>query len=441
MDQAVHASHAVAVAHDPHLQHHFQTPDQQVSAGKLGMWIFLGTEVLLFGGLFCLYAVYRAAHPEIFEYGHRYLDVGWGAINTVVLLLSSFTMAMAVRCAQMSQKRDLVIFLGLTLLCGVDFLGIKFVEYSHKFHDNLVWGKRFYESPGHAAGVQPATAVEAAKPGAAPTGAGPAAAAAAPLKAGDIARGRELFRGTCAACHGLRGEGIVGQGKDMRGSPFIGGLDDAGLLAFVKKGRLPNDPLNTTKRLMPARGGNPMLSDDNLVDIVAYVRELHAQQPATGDGAGGAPPPTAAVPATPETPAIAAASSSAPADDAAAAAASLTNPPLERSVIPPAPPGPAGLLLANPSNPSAEPPHYVDPRRDAARPANVHLFFSIYFAMTGLHGLHVLAGMVVIGWLLLRSIGGAFSSAYFTPVDLGGLYWHLVDLIWIFLFPLLYLIH
>ena len=85
----------------------------------------------------------------------------------------------------------------------------------------------------------------------------------------------------------------------------------------------------------------------------------------------------------------------------------------------------------------AKPP---DPRHDSERPANAHLFFGIYFVMTGLHGLHVVAGMILITWLLIRSIKGHFTSAYFTPVDLGGLYWHIVDVIWIFLFPLLYLI-
>jgi len=74
-------------------------------------------------------------------------------------------------------------------------------------------------------------------------------------------------------------------------------------------------------------------------------------------------------------------------------------------------------------------------------PRNVHIFFGIYFLMTGLHGLHVIAGMVVLSWLIRRSLRGDFGTKNFTAVDLGGLYWHLVDLIWIFLFPLLYLIH
>ena len=72
--------------HDQHLQHHFDTPEQQFDSGKLGMWLFLATEILLFGGLFVAYAVYRANHPEIFSWAHHLLDTKLGAINTVVLI-------------------------------------------------------------------------------------------------------------------------------------------------------------------------------------------------------------------------------------------------------------------------------------------------------------------------------------------------------------------
>ncbi len=74
------------------------------------------------------------------------------------------------------------------------------------------------------------------------------------------------------------------------------------------------------------------------------------------------------------------------------------------------------------------------------RPRDLHLFFGIYFALTGLHGIHVLAGMVMLGWLMCGVSRGRFVDGHFTAIDLGGLYWHLVDLVWIFLFPLLYLI-
>ena len=140
----------IAHEHAPQLAHHFETPKQQFEAGKLGMWLFLSTEILLFSGLFCAYAVYRANHPEIFVYAHKYLDVTLGGINTVVLICSSLTMAWAVHCAQRGHQRGLVVLLALTLLCACGFLGIKYVEYQHKWKEGLLWGTRF--EPKHEPG-------------------------------------------------------------------------------------------------------------------------------------------------------------------------------------------------------------------------------------------------------------------------------------------------
>lgn len=85
--------------------HHFETAEQQYAASKLGMWLFLVTEVLFFGGLFVAYAVFRTLHPEVFVNSAQLLDTRLGAINTVILLLSSLTMAWAVRCSQLGQQR------------------------------------------------------------------------------------------------------------------------------------------------------------------------------------------------------------------------------------------------------------------------------------------------------------------------------------------------
>src|SRR5512145_1845802 len=95
----------------PHLAHHFETPTQQFESGKLGMWLFLGTELLMFGGLFCAYTIFRSSHPDVFHYGHRFLDKQLGAINTVVLICSSLTMALGVRAAQLGRRRLLVTML------------------------------------------------------------------------------------------------------------------------------------------------------------------------------------------------------------------------------------------------------------------------------------------------------------------------------------------
>lgn len=211
-----------ATAHDSRLQHHFATFEQQFDATKIGMWLFLATEVLLFGGLFVGFALQQAAHPQAFFEAHHHLDKRLGALNTVVLLISSFTMVMGVWAAQHGRRTALIRYLIVTLVCAGIFLVVKAFEYEHKIHEGLL--------PG-------------------------------------------LF-------YSHRGDTVPNQ--------FI--------------------------------------------------------------------------------------------------------------------------------------------------------FFSFYFMMTGLHGIHVLAGMGAITWVLIRAIKGEFDSTYYGPVDLVGLYWHLVDLIWIYLFPLLYLI-
>ncbi len=208
--------------HSPFLQHHFREMAQQFDAAKIGMWLFLVTEVLLFGGLFVGYGIMHARHPEAFMAAHHHLDKTLGALNTVVLLVSSFTMVLSVWAAQTSRKKLLILFLLLTLLCAGVFMVVKYFEYSHKFHEGLLPGKYYSH----------------------------------------------------------KGDTVPGQ----------------------------------------------------------------------------------------------------------------------------------------------------------------FLFFSFYFMMTGLHGIHVLAGMVAIAWLVVRALKGHFSSEYYAPVEITGLYWHLVDLIWIYLFPLMYLI-
>ena len=284
--------------HLPQLQHHFDTPGQQYESAVLGMWLFLATELLLFGGLFCAYAVYRANHPEIFEFAHVYLDKFWGGTNTCILLCSSFTMASAVWAAQTARKRLLIVMLALTLVGGTGFLGIKYVEYKHKWEEGLLWGK--YYKPH----VQP-----------------------------------------------------------------------------------------------------------------------DAHSPADARAAQAAKPRGAAAATTSSAPTQPATSASAPASQPADATS---------WVFEPSGTGPRGLL-----RPGASPQEL-----EASAPVhNVQTFFGIYFTMTGLHALHVIAGLIVITWLLVRSVKGHFSAEYHTPVHMVGLYWHVVDIVWIFLFPLLYLIH
>lgn len=279
--------------------------EQQFDSSKQGMWLFLATEILFFGGLFCAYAVYRAANPEIFMYAHQYLDKVLGGINTAVLILSSFTMAWAVRCAQLSKTRGLVINLIITILCAFAFMGIKYTEYEHKWEDGLLWGTQYNPTKHHGEG-----------------------------------HGEEI--------KGPNGEEIVAGGT-----------------------------MTEPQTAEAAESATPAASDE-------------AAASATGEGS--------------ET---------------------------IRTTLPDAEIGPTGLRSE-----SADAAH-----GETESPNNVHIFFGIYFAMTGLHGLHVVVGIGLLGWLLVGAMRGAYSASYYTPVDVVGLYWHLVDLIWIYLFPLLYLIH
>ncbi|MGE0710876.1 MAG: cytochrome c oxidase subunit 3 family protein [Planctomycetota bacterium] len=277
---------------DPNLAHHFQHMQQQFEAAKLGMWLFLATEVLLFAGLFCAYTVYRFNHPEVFKHASTFLNTPLGATNTVVLLLSSFTAALAVRAAQLRNTPQLKLMLALTILGAVGFLGIKYVEYSHKFHEHTLWGLRF--DPRHQA---PRV---------------------------DKRHTHHAAATPAATEH----------------------LADASQLGY--------------KAVQP---GSDLVQQANVVVPPVMASQAEAKQ-------------------------------------------------------------------------QQELPDYYDP----LKVRNVHIFFGIYFCMTGLHGLHVVIGMIVLLWLLWRANRGDFSNGYYLPVDLGALYWHLVDLIWIFLFPLLYLI-
>jgi cytochrome c oxidase subunit 3 len=124
--------------HMPFLAHHFDDPEQQFDSGKLGMWLFLVTEVLFFSGMFCAYALYRSLHPEVWTFASQFLNETLGAFNTGVLLFSSLSMAWGVRCAQLRQRTGLVVCLAITLGCASVFLGIKAIEYTHKWDLGLL---------------------------------------------------------------------------------------------------------------------------------------------------------------------------------------------------------------------------------------------------------------------------------------------------------------
>jgi len=241
----VHADHGHAHhAHHPAQQHHFDTMTQQKEAAVLGMWVFLLTEILFFGGLFVAYMIYRVWYFDAFAEASRRLSLFWGGLNTAVLIGSSLTMALAVRAAQTNNRKWTVNWLVLTMILGCVFLGVKVIEYEDKFAN--------YEVPG--------------------------------------ANYNWMYHEEHAAAE-----------------------------------------------------GHPVAP-----------RELH-----------------------------------------------LTPEQLQRTT---------------------------------------QIYFSLYFTMTGLHALHMIIGVGLMMVITRMAWKGKFDADYYTPVEMSGLYWHFVDIVWIFLFPLLYLV-
>jgi cytochrome c oxidase subunit 3 len=153
---AAHADdHGHVHVHHPAHQHHFQTMAQQQEAATLGMWLFLVTEIMFFGGLLMAYLLYRVWYPEAWSEGSEELSIALGGTNTLVLIGSSLTMALAVRAAQTGRAPKVIVgWLGITMALGLTFLVIKFFEYKEKFELNHVPGRNFHFEGPHAPQVQ-----------------------------------------------------------------------------------------------------------------------------------------------------------------------------------------------------------------------------------------------------------------------------------------------
>lgn len=443
-----HEQHDDHGHHGPdYLAHHFDTPEQQFESGKLGMWLFLVTEVMMFGGLFCAYALYRANHPDIFAYAHGFLDWKMGGINTAILLASSFTMALAVRAAQLGQQKALILLLVLTIGGGFGFLVIKYYEYTSKFAENIwpgTWNLYYTvendlnqntlkidgsdEKPliDREAQLNAIAVVEAKKlmhHGYTPH----------PVQASyDLYKDRGTFEKLAEYdAKNLKDKGKVTHYEHHIIEMFAdAGIADA--IAWIEEheGHGSEDKKKVLAEGAPKEEGDPAEAkpEEHHSDSPAYAADpaidtatLVGLIPVTSASAGAS---TIKPPASGRTGLVdSQAHAIAPAGDHGGHGDHHAAPPL----------GMPDLSHAKYYIPYEFQPKSVQDR--------IHLFFQIYFCATGLHALHVIIGMGCITWVLGKAMTGAFTPEYNVPVDIVGLYWHIVDLIWIFLFPLLYLIH
>ena len=381
--EVAHDDHGHDHDHLPFLAHHFDTPEQQFDSGKLGIWLFLVTEVLFFSGMFCAYAIFRALRPEVFEGCSQFLNTKLGAINTGVLLFSSLTMAWAVRCSQLEQHKGLVGTLAATLSCAMIFLGVKAIEYSHKFGMGLLPAGLFFYDPNnpHPAD-QPNYLIYICLPFAiALVGVvvwlvisviadnAFQVAVAKPLTVVclsffvGVGLGMVLESG---------GEQHVVAHTDPDGlaiEPELETLERENAAATALSGAMVPVDESVLKRLS---------TDVNNSGVLSSLNAFEQQNLTAGTSV-------------------------------------VTN---DDEIL--------GGITTTEVN--------------VLTPRTAGVFFSIYYCMTGIHAIHILGGIGVLVWLLVRAVRKDFNRQYFGPVDYVGLYWHLVDLIWIYLFPLLYLI-
>ena len=528
-----HDSHG----HSPWIQHHFDDAQHQFDSGKLGIWLFLAQEVLFFSALFVAYILYRSHHPEIYAYAHKYLDVKYGAINTAVLIFSSLTAAWAVRAAQLRQRKLLIGCLAVTIICAMAFLGIKYVEYTHKIHEHLLPGRYF--DPCITADNRPLLSKNNECPGskgsvvwnfdkAAPeTG-------CFPVFSVDQKPNREGVQAECAVSENEfvkvvdeKGEPLVnpdsknalfkrpaaaksiakeceahtGEGEEHGGEacwkishqpavcrpgwfyamrctsgPGMEKLDAelSALQASLESGSVKRDAMTKAKKRL---GEIFVASRCDKVEQYSVSDRFNAKgdcnsgrgkrekeikairdeeiKAACPDKKG--PDLDACVKPIEATLTVVTVGECVRAEqvgvvvehhDHTVVPASIA---VTASCKPPAKPGPEGDVYADKerslqvgakSAGASEPAHDEHGAHYAGPPPeHTNMFFTIYFAMTGLHGVHVLVGIFIFIWLLIRAVKGHFTPEYFGPVDWAALYWHIVDLIWIFLFPLMYLIH
>jgi cytochrome c oxidase subunit 3 len=423
-DHDDHAHHG-----SPFVQHHYDDAQHQFDSGKFGIWLFLAQEVLFFSALFVAYILYRVHHPEVYAYAHKWLDVKMGAINTGVLIFSSLTAAWAVRCAQLNQRRGLIVCIALTIACALGFLCIKYFEYTHKYHEQILFG-RYFDPCISSGGTELITRSNEC-PG---------------------SKSTVEYGGQCKNCASMAeamGKPVSGciEASTIDQDPHHLGLQADCTVEEVKvkldaKGKPTDQELGKKPitEMCAEEGGHHGAHGASKAKFPCW---RPSYQPAVCPDLASAADKAQGKPARPQVGILVLyGDHDLRGHDVKIKAECKPAPKVEPPADPLADvvhkPAVGQKLIVDKPALSEHEKHelfYAGPP-----PEHTNMFFTIYFAMTGLHGIHVLVGVFVFIWLLIRAIKGHFTSDYFGPVDYAALYWHIVDLIWIFLFPLLYLI-
>ncbi len=400
--EEAHDAHGHDHDHPEFLAHHFDTPEQQFDSGKLGIWLFLVTEILFFSGMFCAYAIFRMLRPEVFEGCSQFLNTKLGAINTGVLLFSSLTMAWAVRCAQVEQHKGLTAMLAATLSCAMIFLGVKAIEYSHKWGMGLLpAGLYFYDPANPHPPDQPNFLLFLCLP-------------VALLLLGvvvwlvvSILQGNEFqtkvaapLSVVCLCFFVGVGLGMIlesgeseGHGAEHHAAAGVGEHADHVAESDSHAGETHDGETHDVDHAVAE-------AESDAVDLVELDQDVAVLERLASDSTN-------------------------------SGLQSELNALKRQAEV-------AGSSVVTSPSEIEGPIEQVDDNVMTKRKAGV--FFSIYYCMTGVHAIHIIGGIIFLTWLLVRSVRNDFNAQYFGPVDYVGLYWHLVDLIWIYLFPLLYLI-
>lgn len=404
--------------------------------------------VTLFVGLLTIgaCAMIPAIQPEAARWGKKLLSLERGMIQTAVLLVGGVAMTAAMAAALGRSRRALLPALLTALVCGAAYLVLLAIDFDSLYYRRLLPGSGFRPSERWVAAKMGKRLPTALPSPTAPLLAGPAAGPTERVV--DAANGRKLFLNTCATCHGVKGEGMPGQGKDLRISEFVHSLDDEKLAKFIIDGRQPWDPANTTKVAMPGRGGNPMLKDPDIRDIVAHIRVLQQSvAPAGAAQSSGATPAQQAnaAAAAPTTAAAPVARTPEQIEEDRAAAQLL----VPKWVVPAPPQGPDGIGTQY---------HQSRTRPDWQPPENAQAFFGVYLFATNMTGVQVLiatfaaAVLALSAWRRRRASAGdetAFvgvesakvaplTARLGPPVLLAGVFWWWTTAAWIGMFILLH---